>query len=178
MLWWEQEEWLQDDKSCVDEVEIATTVTLDWKKNTSPESVFLVGLDLDAAELPDQMSISDWPELTKIFANRFASKTQTEWSTIFDGTDACVTPVLSFEEVSSHPHNRDRASFIEDASGQESPRPAPVLSRTPADPGVALDPAVGEHTVEVLQEYGFRPSDIDQMLAAGVIECNAIKAKL
>ncbi|CAF97174.1 unnamed protein product [Tetraodon nigroviridis] len=138
----------------------------------------LKGLDLEAAELPDQMSFSHWPELTKIFAGRFASKTQAEWSKIFDGTDACVTPVLSFEEVSSHPHNRERASFIKDASGQESPRPAPLLSRTPAEPGCALDPAIGEHTAEVLQEFGFRPSDIDRMLAAGVVECNAIKAKL
>lgn len=175
MLWWDQEEWLHDIKSCVDEVEMAATVTSDWKKTAS---VFLAGLDLDAAELPDQMSFSDWPELTKIFAARFASKTQREWSKIFDGTDACVTPVLSFEEVSSHPHNRDRASFIADASGQESPRPAPVLSRTPAEPGVSLDPAVGEHTVEVLQEYGFTPSDIERMLAAGVVESNAVKAKL
>lgn len=154
-------------------------MTGEWKnKKASPESVFLAGLDLDAAELPDQMSSSDWPELTKIFADRFASKSQAEWSKIFDGTDACVTPVLSFEEVSSHHHNRERASFILDASGQESPRPAPLLSRTPAEPGVALEPAVGEHTVEVLQEYGFRPSDIDQMLAAGIVECNALKAKL
>lgn len=170
----------QDDKSCIDEVEIAASVTLDWKKMLllSLFFCFLAGLDLDAAELPDQMSVSGWPELTKIFTDRFASKTQAEWSNIFDGTDACVTPVLSFEEVSSHPHNQQRASFIEDAGGQESPRPAPVLSRTPAEPGVALDPAVGEHTVEVLQEFGFRPSDIDQMLAAGVVECNAIKAKL
>lgn len=152
--------------------------TLNCKKNASPEFFLPVGLNLDAAELPDQMSFSNWPELTKIFADRFASKTQLEWSKIFDGTDACVTPVLSFEEVSTHTHNRERASFFEDATGQESPRPAPVLSRTPAEPGVALDPGIGEHTVEVLQEYGFRPSDIDQMLAAGVVECNAIKAKL
>lgn len=140
--------------------------------------VFPVGLDLDAAQLPDQMSFSDWPELTKIFADCFASKTQAEWSKAFDGTDACVTPVLSFEEVSLHPHNRERASFVEDGSGQESPRPAPVLSRTPADPGLGPDPAIGEHTVEVLQEYGFRPLDIDRLLAAGVIEDSAIKAKL
>lgn len=149
-----------------------------WWCEASPESVCLLGLELDAAELPDQMSFSDWPELTKIFANRFASKSQAEWSQIFDGTDACVTPVLTFEEVSSHPHNRERASFMEDAGGQESPRPAPVLSRTPAEPGLALDPAIGEHTLEVLREYGFKQADIDQMLAAGVIEGHAMKAKL
>lgn len=135
-------------------------------------------MDLDAAQLPDQMSFSDWPELAKIFAERFATKSQAEWWKIFDGTDACVTPVLSLEDVSSHPHNRERASFIKDAGGQESPRPAPLLSRTPAEPGVALNPAVGEHTLEVLQEFGFSPADIDGMLAAGVVESNGVKAKL
>lgn len=158
-------------------ISVAATCLV-WRYEAPLESVGLLGLELDAAELPDQMSFSDWPELTKIFADRFASKSQAEWSQIFDGTDACVTPVLTFEEVSSHPHNRERASFLEDAGGQESPRPAPLLSRTPAEPGLALDPAIGEHTLEVLQEYGFKRADIDQMLASGVVEGHAMKAKL
>lgn len=124
------------------------------------------------------MSYSDWPELTRIFTERFATKTQADWSVIFDGTDACVTPVLSFDQVSSHPHNQERASFIKDSSGNESPRPAPVLSRTPAEPCLASDPVIGEHTVTVLEEYGFTSAEIDQMLAAGVVECSAGKAKL
>ncbi|CAJ1070759.1 alpha-methylacyl-CoA racemase [Xyrichtys novacula] len=138
----------------------------------------LKGLELDAGELPPQMSLSDWPELRRIFTERFASKTQEEWSKIFDGTDACVTPVLSFDQVSLHPHNRDRASFIKDSSGAESPRPAPVLSRTPAEPSLISDPVIGEHTVEVLKEYGFTSTEIDQMRTAGVVECNAVKSKL
>lgn len=138
----------------------------------------LKGLELDAGELPSQMSFDDWPELRRIFTERFASKTQAEWSEIFDGTDACVTPVLSFDQVSSHPHNRERGSFMKDSSGEESPRPAPVLSRTPAEPCLTSDPVTGEHTAEVLQEYGFTSPQIDQMLSAGVIECNAVKAKL
>ncbi|XP_010738633.2 alpha-methylacyl-CoA racemase [Larimichthys crocea] len=138
----------------------------------------LKGLELDAGQLPSQMSFSDWPELRRLFTERFASKTQAEWSKIFDGTDACVTPVLSFEQVSSHPHNRERASFIKDSRGDESPRPAPVLSRTPAEPCLTPDPVIGEHTVEVLEEYGFTSAEIDQMQAAGVVECNAVKAKL
>lgn len=139
---------------------------------------FPLGLELDAAELPPQMSFSDWPELRRLFAERFASKTQADWSKIFDGTDACVTPVLSFDQVSSHPHNQERASFIKDSSGGESPRPAPVLSQTPAEPCLAPDPAIGEHTAEVLEEYGFTSADIDKMRAAGVVECHAVKAKL
>lgn len=124
------------------------------------------------------MSVTDWPELRRIFTERFASKSQADWSKIFDGTDACVTPVLSFDQVSSHPHNKDRGSFIKDPSGAESPRPAPLLSRTPAEPSLDSDPAIGEHTVEVLEEYGFTSAEIDKMRAAGVVESNAVKAKL
>ncbi|CAB1452443.1 unnamed protein product [Pleuronectes platessa] len=138
----------------------------------------LQGLELDPAELPSQMSFSDWPELRRIFTERFASKSQEDWSGIFDGTDACVTPVLSFDQVSSHPHNQERASFMTDSDGEESPRPAPVLSRTPAVPCLTSDPGIGEHTVEVLEQYGFTSAEIKQMLAAGVVECNAAKAKL
>lgn len=141
-------------------------------------SQLLKGLELDVGELPPQMSFNDWPELRRIFTERFASKTQADWSAIFDGTDACVTPVLSFDQVSSHPHNQERASFIKDSNGDESPRPAPVLSLTPANPCLAPDPAIGEHTVEVLEEYGFTSAEIDRMRAAGVVECNGVKAKL
>uniref|UniRef100_A0A1A8IM98 Alpha-methylacyl-CoA racemase n=2 Tax=Nothobranchius kuhntae TaxID=321403 RepID=A0A1A8IM98_NOTKU len=138
----------------------------------------LKGLQLDAGELPPQMSFSDWPEMRRIFTQRFASKTQADWSRIFDEVDACVTPVLSFDQVSSHHHNRERGSFVKNSSGEEFPRPAPVLSRTPAEPCLASDPVVGEHTVEVLQEYGFTSAEIDKMLSDRVVECRAEKAKL
>nr|XP_006627299.1 PREDICTED: alpha-methylacyl-CoA racemase [Lepisosteus oculatus] len=131
------------------------------------------GLGLDPTELPLQMSVSDWPELKRIFTETFASKTQAEWSKIFDGTDACVTPVLSLEEVSSHPHNRERGSFIKDAQGEVSPRPAPLLSRTPASPSSSRDPFIGEHTRTVLAEYGYSSAQIDSLLSAGVIECKS-----
>lgn len=138
----------------------------------------LNGLELDIAELPSQMSFDDWPQVRRIFTERFASKTQAEWARIFDGTDACVTPVLSFEEVSSHPHNQQRESFIKSHSGEESPRPAPVLDRTPADPCLKPDPMIGEHTVEVLEEYGLTAVQIEQLLAAGIVESHVTKTKL
>ncbi|XP_053505047.1 alpha-methylacyl-CoA racemase [Ictalurus furcatus] len=136
------------------------------------------GLGLDAASLPAQMSISDWTELRRTFTQVFAQKTQAEWSRIFDGTDACVTPVLPLDEAGSHPHNRERGSFLKDAQGEVSPRPAPVLSRTPARPCLSRDPVVGEHTRSVLGEYGFDPDHIEQLLSAGVVECNEAKARL
>ncbi|KAM6902684.1 alpha-methylacyl-CoA racemase [Xenentodon cancila] len=138
----------------------------------------LKALELDTKALPPQLSLSDWPELRRIFTERFASKTQADWTRIFDGTDACVTPVLSFDQVSSHPHNQERGSFIRDSSGDECPRPAPVLSRTPAEPCLKPDPVVGEHTVQVLEEYGFTSAEIKTMLAAGIVETNAVTSKL
>lgn len=138
----------------------------------------LKGLELDTDELPSQMSFDDWPELRRVFKERFASKPQAHWRRIFDGTDACVTPVLSFEEVGSHPHNQQRGSFIKDHNGEESPRPAPVLDRTPAEPCLKPDPMIGEHTVEVLQEYGLTSVQIEQLLAAGIVESHATKTKL
>ncbi|XP_033890415.1 alpha-methylacyl-CoA racemase [Acipenser ruthenus] len=136
------------------------------------------GLDLDSSQLPLQMSFSDWPELKRIFTETFASKTQAEWSKIFDGTDACVTPVLSLDEVSSHPHNRERGSFIVDAQGEISPRPAPLLSRTPAMPCLSGGPLIGEHTDLVLAEHGYSKDEIAKLQSSGIIECNKTKSRL
>ncbi|XP_077593422.1 alpha-methylacyl-CoA racemase [Stigmatopora nigra] len=138
----------------------------------------LRGLELDEDRLPPQMSLSEWPRLREIFSERFASKTQADWSQIFDGTDACVTPVLSFDQVSSHQHNSERGSFVKDSNGEESPRPAPLLSRTPAEACIDPDPIIGEHTMEILKEYGYKTSEINKMLTAGVVEFNPTKAKL
>ncbi|NWZ31538.1 AMACR racemase, partial [Asarcornis scutulata] len=138
----------------------------------------LKGLGLDSDKLPDQLSFSDWPEMKKMFASIFAKKTQTEWCRIFDGTDACVTPVLSFDDAASHQHNKQRSSFIKNDREEISPRPAPLLSRTPAVPSLKRDPFIGEHTEEILLEYGFTKNEIAQLYSDKVIEFNKPKANL
>ncbi|XP_037229121.1 alpha-methylacyl-CoA racemase [Falco biarmicus] len=136
------------------------------------------GLGLGSHELPSQLSFSDWPEMKKKFASIFAQKTQAEWCSIFDGTDACVTPVLSFDDVASHQHNKQRSSFIRNDQEEISPRPAPVLSRTPAVPSFKRDPFIGEHTEEILLEYGFTKQEIDKLYSDKVIEFSKPKANL
>ncbi|XP_059729817.1 alpha-methylacyl-CoA racemase [Haemorhous mexicanus] len=136
------------------------------------------GLGLNLDELPAQMSFSDWPEMKKKFASIFAQKTQAEWCSIFDSTDACVTPVLSFEDAPSHQHNKERNSFIKNDTGEISPRPAPVLSRTPAVPSCKRDPFVGEHTEEILLEYGFTKQEIAKLHSDKTIELRDLKASL
>lgn len=130
------------------------------------------GLGLKSDELPNQMSITDWPEMKKKFADVFAKKTKAEWCQIFDGTDACVTPVLTLEEVPHHGHNKERGSFIIDGEQEVIPRPAPVLSNTPAVPSSKRDPLLGEHTEEILKEFGFSQEEIDQLNSDKITQCN------
>ncbi|XP_044513723.1 alpha-methylacyl-CoA racemase [Gracilinanus agilis] len=136
------------------------------------------GLGLNDAELPYQWSVSDWEEMKKKFADTFAKKTQAEWCKIFGGTDACVTPILSLEEATLNEHNRERGTFITDEDHNVSPRPAPLLSRTPAIPSTKRDPLEGEHTVEILQEFGFSKEEINQLDLAKVIEIRKPKSNL
>ncbi|XP_054842801.1 alpha-methylacyl-CoA racemase [Eublepharis macularius] len=136
------------------------------------------GLGLDSHKLPDQYNFSGWPEMKKIFADVFSQKTQAEWCQIFDNMDACVTPVLSFDDVAVHPHNKDRGTFLKNDQEEISPRPSPLLSRTPATPSSKRDPFVGEHTEEILLDYGFSKEEIAQLKSLKVIESNKPKANL
>ncbi len=90
-------------------------------------AALLTGLGLDAAAMPHQMDQAKWPETAARFAEIFASRTRDEWCAVFDGTDACVAPVLSLGEAAEHPHNRARQLLIADTAGKTEPAPAPRL---------------------------------------------------
>lgn len=114
-------------------------------------AALLTGLGLDPANLPDQMDSSHWTEMKRLFASVFRTRTRDEWEKHFEGTDACVTPVLELSEVDSHPHNRDRGSFV-DVGGVLQPAAHPRLSATPGGQG-APPPEPGADTDEVVAEW-------------------------
>ncbi len=93
----------------------------------------LDGLGISAAEVPNQLDIGAFPEMQQIFTQRFASKTRDEWTQIFSGTDACVTPVLTWTEAAQNEHLRARSTLVE-ANGVDQAAPAPRFSRTPPGP--------------------------------------------
>ncbi|QTJ70698.1 CoA transferase (plasmid) [Rhodococcus sp. ZPP] len=113
----------------------------------------------------DRSDPRQWPRLRAAIRDAFASRTQTEWSEIFEGTDACVAPVLSLTEAPEHPHLRARSTFIEVGSIRQ-PAPAPRFSRT-VPPLPTAPPVPGAHTVEVLRDLGI--IDVDALVAAGVV---------
>jgi alpha-methylacyl-CoA racemase len=91
----------------------------------------LKGLGLAQDEVPNQFEIAAYPQMFTIFTERFAAKTRDEWTAVFAGTDACVTPVLTWTEASENEHLRARSTII-DVDGVEQVAPAPRFSRTPA----------------------------------------------
>ncbi|MGL4307190.1 MAG: CaiB/BaiF CoA transferase family protein, partial [Mycobacteriaceae bacterium] len=92
-------------------------------------ALVLEGLGLSAADLPMQLDKSRWPDMEKIFSDRFLTKTRDEWTAIFGDTDACVTPVLTWTEAPAHPHLAARRTLIE-LDGVTQAAPAPRFSRS------------------------------------------------
>ncbi|GAA3010569.1 CaiB/BaiF CoA-transferase family protein [Streptosporangium longisporum] len=88
------------------------------------EMITLMGLD--AAGLPDREDRSNWPELRERLAEAFGSRTRAEWEAVFEGSDACVSPVLEMGEAPDHPHNKARGTFVE-VGGVRQPVPVPRL---------------------------------------------------
>lgn len=125
------------------------------------EMVRLLGIDPSVA---DRSSRDRWPAIRTAFVDAFASRTRAEWAAIFEGTDACVAPVLSLTEAPQHAHLADRETFI-DVGGVVQPAPAPRFSRTTIGrPNVPPQP--GDHTREVLAQFGIQ--DIESLIADGV----------
>jgi alpha-methylacyl-CoA racemase len=97
--------------------------------------------------MPGQLDVGSYPQMYDVFAKRFASRTRDEWSTIFAGTDACVTPVLTWSEAAADEHLRTRSTVIT-AHGVDQAAPGPRFSRTPAAP-VGRPPAATTPLAEI-----------------------------
>lgn len=124
-------------------------------------------LELDDADLPHHFDASQWPRLREILAAEIAKYTRDELVAKAEGTDACITPVLSAEEAPSHPQNAARNTFV-DVGGVTLPAPAPRFDRTPADAPTPPHETAAD-TDEVLTELGLDAAKIAQLRDSGVI---------
>jgi len=132
---------------------------------------------LDIQDLPQGINDDEAKaEIRKVFL----SKTRQEWSEIFEGSDACVTPILELHEAPEHPHNHARNSFVKNHKGDIlAPVPAPRLSRTPAVANTSMpEPQMGENTADILQDLGYSRKDIEKLQDEGAVEINSCKSKL
>src|SRR5262245_53470440 len=99
-----------------------------------------------------------WPAMKRMFARAFKAKTRAQWCKVFEGSDACFAPVLSWSEARKDPHNAFRKNFIS-VEEVEQPSPAPRFSRTP---GAVRHPPPerGQGGANALADWGF---DAEQM---------------
>jgi alpha-methylacyl-CoA racemase len=124
-------------------------------------------LGLDPGRFAGRMEPANWPALRQELAAIFRARTRDDWSALFEGTDACIAPVLDLAEAPAHPHNAARGTF-QTREGAIQPAPAPRFSRTPATPGLP-PPLRGEHTEAVLRDWGFAAAEIATLQQAGAI---------
>ncbi|WP_179955309.1 CaiB/BaiF CoA transferase family protein [Streptomyces lunaelactis] len=112
------------------------------------EFIELLGIK---GEAPARKDFARWDELRAAVAARFRTRTREEWTAVFEGSDACVAPVLSLGEAPSHPHLAARGTFL-DHGGITQPAPAPRFSATPGS--VYRGPAQpGADTAEVARDW-------------------------
>ncbi len=122
---------------------------------------------LAGEDLPGQMDRSQWPAMKERLREIFAQKTRDEWCEIMEGSDVCFAPVLSMSEAPRHPHIRARGTFVErDDTFQAAP--APRFSRSTCEIQ-GPPPRAGQHTDEVLSEYGFSREAVLKLRDANAI---------
>ncbi len=119
--------------------------------------------DLDA-----QMNISEWPALKQKLAATFITRTRDEWMSAFDGTDACVSPVLSLDEAPAHPHNAARGTFLT-TDGVTQPAPAPRYSATQPEAPRMASADHGTDTDKILSAIGYDTHRIAALKQAGIL---------
>ena len=118
-----------------------------------------------ADKVPGQFELDRFDEMRDLIAARFKEKSRDEWCAIFDGTDACVAPILRFSEAVDHPHMKAREVLVE-KEGIVQPQPAPRFSRTVAELGMPPAPRAGAHTRAALAAWGI--ADVDGLIDRGI----------
>jgi len=130
--------------------------------------VLLELLQIDPAELGPQLDPANWPRAKSVFAAKFRTRTRDQWAQLFANTDACVAPVLRWDEAAHHPHLVARGTFVE-VDGIVQPAPAPRFSRTKPqqpDPPAAITP---ENTTRALEGWA-SPEQVSRWRSAGIVD--------
>ncbi|WP_067682963.1 CaiB/BaiF CoA transferase family protein [Nocardia miyunensis] len=127
----------------------------------------LKALELNDIPVEQQNDPAHWPALRARLTEVFMTRTREQWCEVLEGAEACFAPVLSPWEAPDHAHNVRRGTFTE-VAGVVQPSAAPRFDRTPARiAGPAPHP--GQHTDEVLSEWGLSVAEIETLRAAGDI---------
>lgn len=110
----------------------------------------------EGIERPDLISLLDAPqetqvELRKTIQQEIGQKTLAEWNVIFEKIDACVSPVLTLDEMIEDPQVKARDMLVTYEGQRQIANPI-KLSETPAKI-YSKAPLLGEHNDKILKKY-------------------------
>ena len=120
---------------------------------------------IDDPAFKAQWDRSQWPALKEKLAAVLATRTRDAWCAVFEGSDACVAPVLDMDEAPLHAHNLSRNTFIE-VNGITQPAPAPRFSGTPAGQPTPPQP---DGDAQVLSDWGFSADELACLRMQGAL---------
>jgi crotonobetainyl-CoA:carnitine CoA-transferase CaiB-like acyl-CoA transferase len=111
-------------------------------------------------------------ELTEALNTIFRTRTTDQWLAVLEQGGFPAGPVLSIAQMHADPQTRAREMVVSTyhaAAGRVESLGLPVkFSETPG--GVrGPAPVLGQHSAEVLAEYGYTADQIDGFIAAGVV---------
>ena len=127
------------------------------------ELVRLTGFD----DSGDRLDPATFPVRKQRWRELFLTKSRDEWSALAAQSDACLTPVLRWDEAHDHPHLRARDTYVT-VGGIVQPAPAPRFSRTPAARPSVPHP-IGADTADILNELGLTGDRIADLRRIGAV---------
>ncbi|QHE83935.1 CaiB/BaiF CoA transferase family protein [Hydrogenophaga sp. BPS33] len=101
-------------------------------------------------------------------ARVFMGQPLRHWAALFEGAQACVSPVLRLSEALEHPQLVARGAALRDAQGQWQLPSAVKFGGEPRAMAGAT-PAAGEHTQELLTELGYAAQEIAALQDTGAV---------
>ena len=128
---------------------------------------FLSLLEIDPEEFGGQMDKREHAAQHAKLEALFKTKTRDEWADVFDGTDACTSPVLDYTEAAEHPQNKARGGL--DQHGPFiHPRPAPVFGGEYdfADPVL---PAINGGRSQITELLGYDTEKVAQLIEQNIL---------
>ena len=124
-------------------------------------------LPLDKDEYGKQNDFSKWPAQHEMLAKVFASKSRDEWEAIFALTDACVTPVLNYQEAANHPVNVKRNAYIQEGQWNH-PQMAPRFAGSELY-NKFTSTSKGTQGQDILNDLGYDDNDITKLADANIV---------
>lgn len=124
-------------------------------------------LPIDKDEYGKQNDFSKWPSQHAMLTKTFASKSRDEWEAIFALTDACVTPVLNYQEAANHPVNVKRNAYIQEGQWNH-PQMAPRFDGSELYNEFTLT-SKGTQGQDILNDLGYDDNDITKLADANIV---------